>query len=145
MNSISFRHCISRHRQKNGGGGQKLPVERNGGLAPEEKCELSMIQSRPARPRRPAVRPAWSAGVLSEHKCRYTAWWEQMGSIWTCIRSCDLAHAWSCQESFVRLYDAIIIPLRVINLVVMIIIACKRYTYIYTITFISRVAFHCVD
>lgn len=41
-------------------------------------------------------------------------------------------------ESFVRLYDAIIVPLRAINLVVMIITACKRYTYICTITFINR-------
>jgi len=40
-------------------------------------------------------------------------------------------------DSFVRLYDAIIVPLRAINLVVMIITACKRYTYTYSITFIN--------
>lgn len=56
-----------------------------------------------------------------------------MGSIWTCIRSCDSVHAWSCREyreSFARarlLYDACNRALlRAINSVVTLITARKK-------------------
>lgn len=103
-------------------------MERETALS-EEKRELSMIQSRPAG----LVSRCFERTQMQIHCLMRTDGFHM--DLHTQLRFSSRMELSGVSESFVRLYDAIIVPLRVINSVVMIITACKRYTYICTIYF----------